>query len=82
MGIRDEVEQFLRLHRGKLKHARRLILFAVVVGVLIWLSTLDFGDDPQSNSFEGDFFLGFVTIAVVVLVGYYAVRWMKGGGRR
>lgn len=57
------------------------ILVAFIVGAVV-LSTLDFGDDPQNESFEGDFFLALIPWAVAIFVAAEAVRWLRLESKR
>lgn len=80
--IRDELRAIATTHGGKVKLAWRAGLVVVLIGLLIYLSTLDFGDDPQSDSFEGEFFLGLISWVVIVVVGVVVVRWIRRTARR
>ena len=82
MGIGDALKELTSGHEGRLRFARRLAILIGFIVVAVILSTLDFGDDPQSDSFEGDFFLGLIPLAVVIFVGVEAVRWLRLEGKR
>ncbi len=76
-GLIEEVRELLRSASGRIGLLKRSTPFVALIALAIFLSTVDLGDDPQAQSFEGSFWLSFVVWIAVVWVRAGVVRWIR-----
>ena len=60
---------------------KRVAIFLGLIAAVVYASTLDFGDDAASNSWEGDAWLGLIPWIVIFFVGAAAIRWARRQSR-
>jgi hypothetical protein len=73
----DSVRERMDANQGRIFTGKRVLLALVVIGVLIYLSTLDYGDDAKEKGFDGSFFSSWIWWVVIALVGFLAARWIR-----
>jgi hypothetical protein len=82
VGLGEELRRIWHSNVGRLRLLRRLLLLAGLIGAIGFLSTLDFGPSASSDSFEGEYVLGFIVWVLVFFAGTELVVWLRGEGRR
>ncbi len=78
----EALREMLRSASGRIALLKRSAPFLVLVGVAIWLSTINLGDGAQAQSFEGSLLPGLLSWIAVFWVGTIIVGRLRREGAR